>query len=44
MRLDNDAFHELFNDELKTLINVFKKHDYELRIAGFLNSFLIEEL
>ena len=34
MRLDNAAFHALFDDELKVLIAVFEKHNYELRIAG----------
>ncbi|KAJ8313260.1 hypothetical protein KUTeg_009177 [Tegillarca granosa] len=34
MKLDKPAFHAIFTPELKELIRLFDKHNYELRIAG----------
>ena len=34
MKLDSPEFHALFTPELQKLVVLFKKHDYELRIAG----------
>ena len=34
MKLDTPEFHALFTPELNRLIELFQKHDYELRIAG----------
>ena len=33
-KIDQPEFHALFTKELNDLIALFKKHDYELRIAG----------
>lgn len=33
-KLDNPLFHSLFTPELNTLAQLFKKRNYELRIAG----------
>ncbi|XP_050315970.1 CCA tRNA nucleotidyltransferase 1, mitochondrial isoform X2 [Anthonomus grandis grandis] len=33
-KLDSPEFHSLFTDELKTLIKLFEKYDYEIRVAG----------
>ena len=33
-KLDTPEFQALFTPELKELISLFKKHNYELRIAG----------
>lgn len=33
-KIDQPEFHALFTKELSDLIALFKKHDYELRIAG----------
>ena len=33
-KIDRPEFHALFTKELNDLIALFKKHDYELRIAG----------
>lgn len=34
MKLDKPAFNSIFTPELKELIKLFEKHNYELRIAG----------
>ncbi|CAL1539716.1 unnamed protein product [Lymnaea stagnalis] len=34
MKLDSPEFHSIFTAELCTLVEIFKKYDYELRIAG----------
>lgn len=34
MELDCPEFHSVFTPELQTLANLFKKYNYELRIAG----------
>ena len=34
MKLDTPQFRSLFNPDLEALVAVFKKYDYELRIAG----------
>lgn len=34
MKLDCPEFHSIFTPELKTLADLFKKYNYELRIAG----------
>lgn len=34
MKLDSPEFHSIFTPELHILVELFKKHDYELRIAG----------
>uniref|UniRef100_A0A0A9Y0H3 CCA tRNA nucleotidyltransferase 1, mitochondrial n=1 Tax=Lygus hesperus TaxID=30085 RepID=A0A0A9Y0H3_LYGHE len=34
MKVDSPEFHSLFTPSLKTLIDVFAKHEYEIRIAG----------
>ena len=34
MKLDSLQFHALFTTELKVLVELFAKHNYELRIAG----------
>jgi len=34
MKLDTPEFHNLFTPELSLLTELFKKNDYELRIAG----------
>lgn len=34
MKLDSPNFHAIFNPELNKLIEIFKKYNYELRIAG----------
>ncbi|KAL5008748.1 hypothetical protein ScPMuIL_014329 [Solemya velum] len=34
MQLDTPQFHGLFTPELKQLISLFEKHNYELRVAG----------
>lgn len=34
LKLDNDLFKSIFTPELHSLVEVFKKHDFELRIAG----------
>lgn len=34
MKLDCPEFHSIFTPELQTLANLFKKYNYELRIAG----------
>lgn len=34
MKLDTPQFHSLFTPELKHLVTLFGKYDYELRIAG----------
>lgn len=34
MKLDRPEFHSVFTPELQTLANLFKKYNYELRIAG----------
>ncbi|GAB1867271.1 tRNA-nucleotidyltransferase 1, mitochondrial [Camponotus japonicus] len=34
MKLDCPEFHSVFTPELQTLANLFKKYNYELRIAG----------
>lgn len=31
---DNASFRSIFTPELKELVNIFKRHNYELRIAG----------
>lgn len=33
-KLDTPEFKSIFNEELVDLIDLFKKHDYELRVAG----------
>lgn len=33
-KLDNDLFKSIFTEELEGLLNLFKKYDYEIRIAG----------
>lgn len=32
--LDNENFHSIFNDNLKSIHSIFEKYNYELRIAG----------
>lgn len=34
MKIDTPEFHSIFNDELNTLIELFRKYNYEIRIAG----------
>ncbi|XP_060068929.1 CCA tRNA nucleotidyltransferase 1, mitochondrial-like [Ylistrum balloti] len=34
MKLETPKFHSMFTPELKELISVFERHNYELRIAG----------
>ncbi|KAF6209911.1 hypothetical protein GE061_015665 [Apolygus lucorum] len=34
MKIDSPEFHSLFTPSFKTLIDVFAKHKYEIRIAG----------
>lgn len=34
LKLDTPEFKSIFNEELIDLINLFKKHNYELRVAG----------
>lgn len=34
MKLDTPEFNALFNDELRSLISIFKEYGYEIRIAG----------
>lgn len=34
MKLETPKFRQLFTPELKELIGIFERHDYELRIAG----------
>ena len=34
MKLDSPIFQTLFSSEMKVLIGLFEKHNYELRIAG----------
>jgi len=34
MKLDTPEFHALFTPELKTLVSLFDKYKYEIRIAG----------
>ncbi|XP_072388602.1 CCA tRNA nucleotidyltransferase 1, mitochondrial [Diabrotica undecimpunctata] len=34
MKLDSQEFHSIFNDELRTLVSLFKEYGYEIRIAG----------
>ncbi|XP_017954424.1 CCA tRNA nucleotidyltransferase 1, mitochondrial [Drosophila navojoa] len=33
-KVDSDEFHSIFTPELEALVAMFKKYDYELRIAG----------
>ncbi|XP_061396976.1 CCA tRNA nucleotidyltransferase 1, mitochondrial [Musca vetustissima] len=33
-KIDTPEFRSIFTEELKTLVELFKKHNYELRIAG----------
>lgn len=33
-KLNNPLFHSIFTPELNTLAQIFKKHNYELKIAG----------
>lgn len=33
-KLDTPAFKSIFTEEVKDLVSVFKKHNFELRIAG----------
>lgn len=33
-KLDNELFQSIFTTELKDLLGIFKKYDYEIRIAG----------
>lgn len=34
VKLDNELFRSIFTDELNHLVEVFKKHNYEIRVAG----------
>lgn len=34
MKLDNDLFKSIFTPELEDLVNLFRKHNHEIRIAG----------
>nr|XP_023023810.1 CCA tRNA nucleotidyltransferase 1, mitochondrial-like [Leptinotarsa decemlineata] len=34
MKLDTPEFHSIFNDELRSLVSIFKEYGYEIRIAG----------
>lgn len=34
LKLDNELFQSIFTDELKALLDVFTKHEHEIRIAG----------
>ncbi|XP_011203099.2 CCA tRNA nucleotidyltransferase 1, mitochondrial [Bactrocera dorsalis] len=33
-KIDSPEFHSIFTDELQALIDIFKRYNYELRIAG----------
>ena len=33
-KLDTPEFHSIFSPELRTIINVFKVYDHEIRLAG----------
>ncbi|XP_054746971.1 CCA tRNA nucleotidyltransferase 1, mitochondrial [Anastrepha obliqua] len=33
-KIDTSEFHSIFTDELRALIDIFKRYNYELRIAG----------
>lgn len=35
-KIDSLQFRSIFDEELHVLIDVFKKHNYDLRIAGYL--------
>ena len=34
MKIDNEVFKSIFTDELNQLHEIFKKYNYEIRIAG----------
>ncbi len=34
MKLETDIFKSIFTEELKQLDDIFKKHNFEIRIAG----------
>uniref|UniRef100_A0A336M097 CSON009557 protein n=1 Tax=Culicoides sonorensis TaxID=179676 RepID=A0A336M097_CULSO len=34
MKLDSPQYHAIFTDELHTLLDLFKKYDFEIRLAG----------
>jgi hypothetical protein len=39
MKIDSENFHGLFNEDLNKLIELFRRYDYELRLAGGAVSF-----
>lgn len=34
LKLDTPEYHAIFTEELNTLVNLFKKYNFEIRLAG----------